>query len=160
MKKIFLIAAVIGVFAIIAILIRKPAGEIATLAHTEQSTMPLSGGTTSEVSIATAAKPTADRPAPAAKLPAKLAYAEAVKRYGTQRIQFDTRCQATPASATFKSGLEIMLDNRADTERSIVFSGKTYNIAAYDYAAVKLTETGIIYIDCDASQNVARLLVQ
>jgi hypothetical protein len=53
-----------------------------------------------------------------------------------------------------------MLDNRADTERSIVFSGKTYNIAAYDYAAVKLTETGIIYIDCDASQNVARLLVQ
>lgn len=161
MKKVLIIAAAVVVLAIIVLLVRKPSGNVATQTQSQQSTDSLTTNTTGEVPAATtSAKPATDTAAPAAKPPVKLAYAEAVKRYGAQRIQFNAQCQATPTSSTFKSGLEIMLDNRADVERSIVFSGKAYKIPAYDYAVVTLTTHGIIYIDCGTSQNVAKLTVQ
>lgn len=94
---------------------------------------------------------------------AKLSYTDALKKYGTNRIQLDSACQARPTSAVFKAGTQVMFDNRANVSRKVVFNGKTYNIAAYDYVVVGMTNStypAISYIDCGSSQNVAKITIE
>lgn len=159
MKKYLLVALVFVLAVLVIVYSRRPA---TPLAPAEQS-QPATATPMGEIPAATpsenaAAESTAK--SPTAQLSSKLPYAEAVKRFGTQRIQFNGQCQATPTSNIYKVGLELMLDNRADVERLINFSGKAYRIPAYDYTVVKLTTPGIIYIDCGSSQNVAKITVQ
>lgn len=95
--------------------------------------------------------------------PAKMSYTDALKKYGSNRIQFDTACQAHPNSASFKAGASVMFDNRSAAARKIVFNGSTYNIAAYDYAVVVMkapTLPATAYIDCGSSQNVAKIMIE
>lgn len=93
----------------------------------------------------------------------KLSYDAAVKKYGANRIQFDSSCQARPSNATFKSGTDVLFDNRANQARKILFNGKTYALAAYDYTVVKMTAPyypATAFIDCDKLQNVATITIQ
>lgn len=159
MKKYLLVALVLVLAALAIMLSRKPVTQLAPAGQSQ----PVSATPTGEVPVATMSE--SQTSAPVAKNPtsqpsSKLPYAEAVKRFGVQRIQFNGQCQATPTSNIYKVGLELMLDNRADVERLINFSGKAYRIPAYDYTVVKLTTPGIIYIDCGSSQNVSKITVQ
>lgn len=159
MKKALIVIFGVLLLAVIIVLVRKPAKQPAS---TEQSSTTPATATAADSSLPVATETTTPKKDTMTlpKASPKLAYAEAVKRYGTQRIQFNAQCQATPTSNIYKAGLELMLDNRADVERTIVFSGKTYHIAAYDYAVVKLTTPGITYIDCGSSQNVAKITIE
>lgn len=159
MKKALIIVLGILVLAAIVVLVRKPAHQVVSTEQSSATPAPAAAADDSLPVATQATTPTNDAMTPPAASP-KLAYAEAVKRYGAQRIQFNAQCQATPPSNIYKVGLELMLDNRAGVERSIVFSGKTYRIAAYDYAVVKLVTPGITYIDCGSSQNVAKITIE
>lgn len=160
MKKTLIIVGVVVALALVVMYVRKPAQQVATSEQTQQQVDTVTESPNDMLPAATkSATQSTDTVTPSKTSP-KLAYGEAVKRYGAQRIQFDAQCQAIPTNSTFKSGLEIMLDNRAGVVQSVAFGGKTYKIPAYDYAVVTLTAQGIIYIDCGASQNVAKLTVQ
>lgn len=162
MKKAPLIALAVVLLVVLVAVVYTRTSETTQVANTDQAQSPadsMADTVDGTLPVATDSMTPAAATTPSKATP-KLAYEEAVKRYGAQRIQFNAQCQATPNSSTFKSGLEIMLDNRAGVERSIAFSGKTYKIPAYDYAVVTLSAKGIIYIDCGTSQNVAKLTVQ
>ncbi|MBL8031227.1 MAG: hypothetical protein JNK33_02805 [Candidatus Doudnabacteria bacterium] len=161
MKK-YLLAALVLVLAVLAIVYGRRS---ATSALSVEQSQPVTATPTGDVPAATVSEnkvPAAPSTEKSVSQPssAKLPYAEAVKRYGAQRVQFNGQCQATPTGNIYKVGLELMLDNRADVERLINFSGKAYRIPAYDYTVVKLTTPGIIYVDCGSSQNVAKITVQ
>lgn len=92
-----------------------------------------------------------------------LSYNDALKKYGSNRIQFDTSCQAVPNNVTYKSGTQVMFDNRANVKRTIVFNGKKYTITAYGYTVVSMVASkypATAFIDCDSSQNIATVLIQ
>ncbi len=93
----------------------------------------------------------------------KLSYDDAVKMYGTHRIQFGETCLATPATSVFKKGSEIMLDNRSWEAKTFTVNGKAYSVAGQDYAIVPLTVLPAsmeVMIDCGAMKNVATVTVQ
>ena len=94
---------------------------------------------------------------------ANLSYNDALKKYGTNRIQFNAACQTTPSSVTYKSGTQVMFDNRSAGTHTITFNGTKHTIAGYGYAiigmfAAKYPTT--VLVDCDKSQNVATVLIQ
>ncbi len=95
---------------------------------------------------------------------AKLSYTAAVKLYTDRRIQFDSKCVATPNNASFKEGTVIMLDNRGTTAQKISVGGVVYTIGAYDYRVVTLSTTAqlpvTLNIDCGTGQQNARILLQ
>ncbi len=91
-----------------------------------------------------------------------MAYGDAVKAYGDNRIQLDKTCQAHPNNVTFKTGTSIMIDNRSP-QTTKVRLGDTFTIKPYGFKIVKLAGTTLpvtYYIDCGTSQNVATVLVQ
>ena len=93
----------------------------------------------------------------------KLSYTEALKKYGTNRIQFDSTCQAKPNNVAFKAGTDVMFDNRAKATRTINFNGIKYTVKAEDYFVVRIAAASYpstVLIDCDKSQNVATVLIQ
>jgi hypothetical protein len=102
--------------------------------------------------------------APSAGNPASgLSYTQALKKYGSNRIQFDPACQAHPNNVTFKAGTQVMFDNRAKVARAINFNGHIFNIAADSYAVAAMVAAKYpakILVDCGKSQNVATILIQ
>jgi len=92
----------------------------------------------------------------------KMTYAEALVRYKEFRLQFDTECRAVPNNVTYKSGTEIMIDNRSAANRKFVL-GSTFTVAPYDFKIVKVASNVLPYtylVDCGDRQNVATILVQ
>lgn len=93
-----------------------------------------------------------------------LSYANALKLYGTRRIQFDTKCALIPNDPTYKAGTTIMLDNRSSKSRAIALDNVAYNLGAYGYKIVTLTTTyslpHTILVDCGVGQNNDRILLQ
>jgi len=114
----------------------------------------------------TSQQQTATTPTPEPSAPTtggKLSYTDAVKKYGSNRIQFDATCQAHPNNVTFKAGTQVMFDNRAAVARVINFNGAKYTLAAYGYLIVSMTAAkypASILVDCGSSQNVATVLIQ
>lgn len=93
----------------------------------------------------------------------KLSYDAALRQYEGKRIQLDAQCTATPSQAVYKSGTQIMLDNRAGQSQSVLFNLKRYTIPAYDYiivSAVSDSTPGVTYLDCGQKQNVATISIQ
>jgi hypothetical protein len=92
-----------------------------------------------------------------------LSYTQAVEKYKDRRIQFDENCQAYPNTVTYKDNTGIMLDNRSSKARTIKL-GTNYSIKAYGWRVITLPDTyrtaKTFLVDCDASQNVATILVQ
>lgn len=98
-----------------------------------------------------------------AAAPAKLSYAAALKKYGANRIQFDTKCATEQNKLTFKAGTDVMFDNRAGVSRTITFGGTKYAIARYDYRVLRMTARSYpatVLVDCDKQQNVATITIQ
>ena len=92
-----------------------------------------------------------------------LSYTSAVGKYKDARIQFDIACQAVPTQATWKSGTEIMLDNRSPRDRVIKVGASIYNLKARGFKVIRLSSSTLpatMLVDCDQSQNVATILVQ
>lgn len=94
----------------------------------------------------------------------KLSYEAALALYGDNRIQFDSKCLATPTFPTFKIGTRIMLDNRSGKKAVISLDGTDYAIGAYGYTVVTLRTSAslphTVYVDCNNGENNARILLQ
>ena len=106
---------------------------------------------------------TKDTPVTPAAKSNNISYNDALKKYGTNRIQIQQSCQAVPNNVVYKNGTTIMLDNRASITHVIKIDSKTYTIKAYDYTTVKLSSSTLphtVLMDCDKSQNVATILIQ
>lgn len=106
---------------------------------------------------------TATEQPPATKPTPKLSYEQALKKYGSNRIQLDANCQAIPSRAVYKNGTAVMLDNRAGVSRKVVFNLKSYTIPAYDYIVVSASASkipGVTYLDCADRQNVATINIE
>jgi hypothetical protein len=91
-----------------------------------------------------------------------LSYEHALAQYVDKRIQFDSRCQATPSQVTYKNGTSIMLDNRASVARTIKI-GNLVVIPAYGFKIIQISSATLPatwLVDCGSSQNVATLVVQ
>src|ERR1035437_1546400 len=93
---------------------------------------------------------------------ASLSYEPALIKYKDARLQLDAVCQASPDKMTFKNNALLMVHNRAPTARNVRI-GSIFPIKAYGFKIVKLTSTTLPVtwkVDCDASQNVATILIQ
>ena len=92
-----------------------------------------------------------------------ISYANALIKYKDRRLQFDTSCQATPRSVTYKDNTGIMLDNRSAQTRTIKV-GTTYTIKPYGFKIVVLPDIYLksktLLVDCGTAQNVATILIQ
>lgn len=104
-------------------------------------------------------------PATSGVAPVTMSYQTALSTYATRRIQFDTTCQATPNAATWKTGTNIMLDNRSPEPRTIhLGSIGDISIKGYGFKIVTLSLTGLttnaVAVDCGAKQSVAIITVQ
>lgn len=109
-------------------------------------------------------------PSPAASKTAKkpaasqlFTYEETVERYVNQRMQFDANCLANPTSVTFKSGTQVMFDNRTNEKRTISLDGTGYIIGPYGYIILPLSSKTLphtVQVDCGAQKNVAQILLQ
>jgi hypothetical protein len=111
-----------------------------------------------DVSAGSINAPKANATTPAALL----SYEQALAKYGTNRIQFGNRCEATPTTMTFKQGTDIMIDNRAGVDRTFNINGK-FTVKAYGFKIVDISASNLprqIMVDCDGQQNVASILVQ
>lgn len=99
-----------------------------------------------------------------AALPAPMSYQDALTKYANARIQFTPTCQATPSQATWKTGTNIMLDNRSANMRTVhLGSLGDITIKPWGFKIVRFTSAmlpNVITIDCDASQNVAQITIQ
>lgn len=90
-------------------------------------------------------------------------YEETVERYINQRIQFDANCLANPTSVTFKSGTQVMFDNRGGVARVVSLDGTGYLIGSYGYVILPLSSQALphtIKVDCGPQKNVAQILLQ
>jgi hypothetical protein len=111
----------------------------------------------------TTPSPTPEVTPPVSVNPGNLSYNAALKKYGTNRIQFQTNCQTVPNNVTYKAGTAVMFDNRSATAHTITFNGVKRTIPGYGWNVVTMTAAkypATILIDCDTSQNVATVLIQ
>ena len=96
--------------------------------------------------------------------PATLSYASALVKYAKTRFQFDETCQASPTAETFKSGVNVMLDNRSANALSLHLGTiGTFSVKPWGFKIVRLTGTPLpatILVDCNTSQNVASITLQ
>lgn len=95
-------------------------------------------------------------------VPPSISYAQALVQFKDARLQLDQNCQASPNNMTFKNGAYLMVDNRASAARTVKI-GSTFSINAYGFKIVQLSSATLPatwYVDCDASQNVATILIQ
>ncbi len=58
-------------------------------------------------------------------------------------------CHGSPGSLVVKKGAKLMLDNRDNKTRKIVFMSRLYSIGAYSYTIVTADKLGKSYITCD-----------
>ncbi len=92
--------------------------------------------------------------------PVGLSYAEAVKAYGSNRMEFDAECKAGPAQATFKAGTRVMLGNQASAPVTIVVGENSYTIKGYGYRTISLvsaTYPATIDVMCNSIAGVAKV---
>jgi hypothetical protein len=91
-----------------------------------------------------------------------LPYTAAYTKYGNRRIQFSSKCQASPVKAEFKDGTKIMLDNRGSVSQRIAVGDQAFMIPAYNFAFLTLSadELPMTYsIDCGGVAGVASITV-
>ena len=110
---------------------------------------------------------------PVAKAPAKKAaapvptlskpYGDLVKEYEGRRIQFDSRCQVVPNSATYKNGSSVMLDNRSSNPITVKVGTTSYSLMGYGYQVINLSSTSLpkeLTVSCGSAGDVGKILLQ
>lgn len=91
-----------------------------------------------------------------------LPYTTAFTKYGANRVQFNSKCQASPIKSEFKDGTKIMLDNRGSVSQRIAVGDQAFMIPAYNFAFLTLTadELPMTYsVDCGSAAGVASITV-
>jgi len=94
--------------------------------------------------------------------PVSYTYAEALVKFKDKRIQIDESCQAMPRAMTFKNNTNIMIDNRGKIGRRVKI-GEVINVKAWGFKIINISSATLPatwLVDCDASQNVATILIQ
>ena len=94
---------------------------------------------------------------------AGMSYQEVVEKYEGKRIQFGEQCQSIPSYLTFKTGTELMLDNRSSEKRVVYLDAEGYTIAAYGWGVIPLTTRDLphtISIDCAGLYNSGQVFLQ
>lgn len=102
-------------------------------------------------------------PVPTPTITSSLSYTQLVAQYGSNRIQFDSDCKATPSSVVFKNGTSILLDNRSNQARTIVVNGRSYALVAYGYQVVTLSSSTLpqtLSLSCGDKVNVGTINLQ
>jgi hypothetical protein len=93
-----------------------------------------------------------------------LSYDQAINMYANKRIQFDPNCTMIPSSVNFLKGVEVMLDNRFGSARTISLDGVKYNLSPYGFKIVTLTTNlGLphtIKVDCGTGKNNGQITLQ
>lgn len=90
-------------------------------------------------------------------------YSVLVNQYGEKRVQFDERCQMSPAGVTFKNGTTLMFDNRSSSQRTIKVGNQSYYFQPYGYKILTLSSASLpasLKISCDATPDVGSILLQ
>ena len=90
-------------------------------------------------------------------------YSALVAKYGTNRIQFDARCQAIPPVVVFKTGTSVMFDNRSGDARIITIGGTKYSFPGYGYRVIKLGSAKLpatVMLSCGSAINVGTITVE
>jgi|GEM_PF-844385 len=91
-----------------------------------------------------------------------LPYTSAFTKYAGRRVQFDSRCAASPKSTTFANGTKIMLDNRSSVAHRITVGNKAFDIGAYNFTFLTLeakTSSTTYSVDCADAKGVATITV-
>jgi hypothetical protein len=132
------------------------------------------GSTVAPTPVADNTSPTALTPIPSEDLStgsvdsgapaATIAYSDALIKYAKARLQLDANCQADAQNQkmTFKNNALLMVDNRASVART-VHIGSVFPVKAYGFKIIKLSSAKLpatLLVDCDASQNVATILIE
>ena len=89
-------------------------------------------------------------------------YEQALANYGNARIELDQNCQATPRTATYRNGANIMIDNRSAQIRTIKV-GYVFSIKAWSFKIVNLssaTAPTTWSVNCGNYQNIATIYIQ
>ena len=95
-------------------------------------------------------KPATTIKTPSTSLFASSDYLKARNTYQTSGYYFQfLNCHGSPGSLVVKKGAKLMLDNRDNKTRKIVFLDRLYNIGAYNYVIVTADKLGKFYITCD-----------
>lgn len=90
-------------------------------------------------------------------------YTQLVTQFGSNRIQFDANCRATPSTVSFKNGTQILLDNRANQSRTISVGGTNYYLGAYGYQVITLSSSTLpkkLDVSCNNQINAATINLQ
>lgn len=91
-----------------------------------------------------------------------LPYTAAMTKYAGRRVQFDSRCIASPVKSSFKDGTKIMLDNRGSAATRVVVGSMAFDIAAYNFAFLTLSATefpATYSVDCGGVKGAAVITV-
>lgn len=114
----------------------------------------------SEVSAPVVSKPKAQKPAPVVVPTDSRSYAELILAYKGKTLQFGDACQMPISSYVYKTGTEVLLDNRTNVPVAIKLAGMSYDLSAYGYKVVTLSTEGKFMVSCGDNQNVATVTIQ
>lgn len=88
-------------------------------------------------------------------------YTEVSAAYKNKTVQFNNECGVAIFPQTvFKTGTDVLLDNRGATSATVSFAGATFTLPAYGFKVVSLDKAGSFTVDCNSQKNVATLIVQ
>ncbi len=87
-------------------------------------------------------------------------YTELLNAYKGSTLQFNSLCQVHMSNQVYKTGAQILLDNRSASSAAIKIGSIVHSLGAYGYRVVTLSSSGQFMVDCNEQQNVATLTVQ
>lgn len=90
-------------------------------------------------------------------------YSQLVAQYGSNRIQFNQDCQASPSSMALKTGTSILLDNRSNKTQVISLNGAEYTLVPYGYRIVTVSSASLpktIGVSCNGTVNTGTINLQ
>ena len=102
-------------------------------------------------------------PTPVPVVTSNLSYSQLVAQYGSNRIQFNQDCQASPSSMVLKTGTGILLDNRSNKTQVISLNGASYTLVPYGYRVVTVSSATLpkaIGVTCNGQVNTSSINLQ
>ena len=82
------------------------------------------------------------------------------KKYDGHLVVFAADCTATPIVQTQSKDANILLMNNSNVPHTITIGTVSYNIGAYHYKNIVMTQTGTNTLTCDARGDAANINVK
>ena len=127
----------------------------------DASTSPTALGATKTPAGYKATPSTSSTPIPV--VTSTLSYSQLVAQYGSNRIQFNQDCQASPSSMVLKNSTGILLDNRSNKTQVISLNGSSYTLVPYGYRVVTVSSSTlpkVLGVSCNGSVNTGTINLQ